>query len=194
MHSEFFVPSSYDQIDCKVFSPDQSHMLAQYLGSPFANELGNNGLLFHDGSSEPDITLSELFDGVFNNHSNASCEVSQQLPLLPEKYSDSAGLGSSSTSNNEVKKVEESTVSQTLNERSNAGEGEGPRINIGTRQRQPQASMLDHYPMGQGIAPRRIRLTLDHEEGETVVCSSDEEVQSAVSKARRIIFLSFFCC
>ncbi|XP_031395175.1 protein NTM1-like 9 [Punica granatum] len=70
----------YDQVDCKIFSPDQSHHqeeLVPYVGSPFANDFGNDhdGLLFQDGTSEQDISLTELLDEVFNNHDD-SCEES----------------------------------------------------------------------------------------------------------------------
>lgn len=47
------------------------------MGSPFANDFGidNNGLLISDGTSEPEISLSDLLDEVFNNHDD-SCEQS----------------------------------------------------------------------------------------------------------------------
>lgn len=72
--SKFSVPC-YDQVDCKVFSPDQSHIHAElpyYMGSPFANDFGNyqDGLLFQDGTSEQDISLSDLLGD--------SCEESSQ--------------------------------------------------------------------------------------------------------------------
>ncbi|KAJ9148181.1 hypothetical protein P3X46_030261 [Hevea brasiliensis] len=67
-------------IDCKVFSPMQSHILADlapYMDSPYA-DFGNdhNGFHFQDGTSEPDVSLTELLGEVFNNNDDYSGEQS----------------------------------------------------------------------------------------------------------------------
>lgn len=48
------------------------------MGSPFPSDFGNynNGLHFQDGTCEQDVSLTELLDGVCNNHYESSCEES----------------------------------------------------------------------------------------------------------------------
>ncbi|XP_065858404.1 protein NTM1-like 9 [Euphorbia lathyris] len=71
-NSDLFKPTP-GEIDYKVFSPMQSHIhedLLNYMGSPYAFDFGDdhNGFHFQDGTSEPDISLSELLGEVFNNN------------------------------------------------------------------------------------------------------------------------------
>lgn len=77
-----------DPADCKVFSSEQTQLQteqAPYMGSPFACDFGNDldGLHFQDGTTEQDISLSDLLDEVFNNQDD-SCEEStgQKNPVL----------------------------------------------------------------------------------------------------------------
>ncbi|CAL1386639.1 unnamed protein product [Linum trigynum] len=77
------------RVDCKVFSPMQPNPYGD-LGLGFepqyANDFGDdlNGLLFQDGTSEQDLSLTELLDEVFNGHDDWSCEVasSEKKPVL----------------------------------------------------------------------------------------------------------------
>ncbi|KAF2290258.1 hypothetical protein GH714_005674 [Hevea brasiliensis] len=78
-NSHLFVPTS-GEIDCKVFSPMQPHIpvdLAHYMDSPYS-DFGNdhNGFHFQDGTSEPDVSLTELLGEVFNNNDEYSAEES----------------------------------------------------------------------------------------------------------------------
>ncbi|XP_040986340.1 protein NTM1-like 9 [Juglans microcarpa x Juglans regia] len=72
-NSTIYEPASC-QIDYIDFSPShpQNHTeLAPYnLGSPFASDFGNDNNTFHSlgDTSEQDISFTELFDEVFNNH------------------------------------------------------------------------------------------------------------------------------
>ncbi|KAL5764379.1 hypothetical protein ACOSQ2_016973 [Xanthoceras sorbifolium] len=64
---------SNGQIDCKVFSPTQSHIhaeLASFMDLPYASDFGSDhhGLHFQDGTGEQDVSLTDLLDEVFNNH------------------------------------------------------------------------------------------------------------------------------
>lgn len=77
-NSHTYEPMS-GEIDCKVFSPMQSHVLADlsyYMDSPYACDFGNdqNGFHFQDGTSEPDVSLTELLGEVFNNNDDYSGE------------------------------------------------------------------------------------------------------------------------
>ncbi|WCJ26674.1 NAC domain-containing protein 14 [Euphorbia peplus] len=74
-NSHLFEPSP-GEIDYKVFSPMQSHVhedLVNYMGSPYVFDFGDdhNGFHFQDGTSEPDISLSELLGEVFNNNDDS---------------------------------------------------------------------------------------------------------------------------
>ncbi|KAG2680602.1 hypothetical protein I3760_11G105800 [Carya illinoinensis] len=72
-NSTIYEPASC-QIDYIDFSPSQPQnhtQLAPYnLGSPFASDFGNDNNTFHSlgDTSEQDISFTELFDEVFNNH------------------------------------------------------------------------------------------------------------------------------
>ncbi|CAK7357512.1 unnamed protein product [Dovyalis caffra] len=71
-------PVSAD-LDCKVFSPMRSHIpadLGYYINSPYASDFGNNqnGFPFQDGTSEQDVSLTELLDDFFNNNDECSGE------------------------------------------------------------------------------------------------------------------------
>lgn len=75
--NQFDMPSNA-QIDCKIFSPVQSQIhpdIAAYMDSPFASDFGNDhfGLNFKDGAGELDVSLTELFDEVFNYQDEFSC-------------------------------------------------------------------------------------------------------------------------
>lgn len=70
--------SRHNQIDDKVGSTLQSHNdtdMGACIGSPFADDFGNdhNGLHFQDGSSEQDVSLSDLLE-VLQKHENYSYE------------------------------------------------------------------------------------------------------------------------
>ncbi|KDP25178.1 hypothetical protein JCGZ_20334 [Jatropha curcas] len=87
-NSHRYEPTSGD-IDCKVFSPVQSHIhadLPYYMDSPYACDFGNdqNGFRFQDGASEPDVSLTELLGEVFNNNDDCSGEelTNQQNPAI----------------------------------------------------------------------------------------------------------------
>ncbi|EEF43485.1 transcription factor, putative [Ricinus communis] len=76
--SNLFEPMT-GEIDCKVFSPmpyDTHAGLAHYMDSPYACDFGNddNGFNFMDGTSEPDVSLTELLGEVFNNNDDYSGE------------------------------------------------------------------------------------------------------------------------
>eukprot|EP00258_Populus_trichocarpa_P017262 XP_006377879.2 protein NTM1-like 9 isoform X3 [Populus trichocarpa] len=65
--------------DCKVFSPMRSQIpvdLGYYMDSPYASDFGNNqnGFSFLDGTSEQDVSLTELLDDYLNNHDDYSGE------------------------------------------------------------------------------------------------------------------------
>ncbi|XP_050228079.1 protein NTM1-like 9 [Mercurialis annua] len=73
-----FEPTS-GEIDCKLFSPMQSHFsadLPNYMDSLYACDFGNNdqSLNFQDGTSEPDVSLAELLGEVFNSNDDYSGE------------------------------------------------------------------------------------------------------------------------
>ncbi|CAI0441854.1 unnamed protein product [Linum tenue] len=78
-----------DQNAGEVFSPMQPNPYGD-LGLGFepqyANDFGDdlNGLLFQDGTSEQDLSLTELLDEVFNGHDDWSCEVasSEKKPVI----------------------------------------------------------------------------------------------------------------
>lgn len=75
--NQFDMPSNA-QIDCKIFSPVQAQIhpdIAAYMDSPFASDFGNDhfGLNFKDGAGELDVSLTELFDEVFNYQDEFSC-------------------------------------------------------------------------------------------------------------------------
>lgn len=80
-NSKFYEPTS-SQIDYKDFSPWDSEIqteLAPFnVGSPFASDFGNDNNAFHfqDGTSEQDISLTEVLDEVFNNHDEYSFDES----------------------------------------------------------------------------------------------------------------------
>ncbi|KAK4801199.1 hypothetical protein SAY86_021686 [Trapa natans] len=62
----------HDQANCQLFCTDRlpdHEELAPDMGSPFANDFGidNSELLFQDGTSEPEISLSDLLDEAFLN-------------------------------------------------------------------------------------------------------------------------------
>ncbi|KAF5734934.1 hypothetical protein HS088_TW15G00431 [Tripterygium wilfordii] len=80
-NSDMYNPM-YDQIDCKVFSPMQSQILAElappYMDLPYASDFGHdhNGLQFQNGTCEEDVSFSDLFDGIFTNNDECSGEES----------------------------------------------------------------------------------------------------------------------
>ncbi|KAK9274973.1 hypothetical protein L1049_022230 [Liquidambar formosana] len=83
--SKLYEPK-HSQIDCKVFSPLQSMMdteLAPFIDSPFAGDFGNchDGLPFQDGTSEPDVSLTELLDGFFKYEEWSAEESNSQKNL-----------------------------------------------------------------------------------------------------------------
>lgn len=84
------------QIDCKVFSPMQSHYaeLAPFMASPYASDFGNSNveLNFQGGTSEQEFDFTELLDEFFNNHDEVCCEDSSiQKDLLLESELQSSG-------------------------------------------------------------------------------------------------------
>ncbi|KAF5729804.1 hypothetical protein HS088_TW20G00169 [Tripterygium wilfordii] len=80
-NSDMYNPMD-DQIDCKVFPPKQSQILAEltppYMDSPYASDFGDdhNWLQFQNGSCEEDVSFSDLFDGSFTNNDECSGEES----------------------------------------------------------------------------------------------------------------------
>ncbi|XAR70082.1 hypothetical protein NMG60_11026829 [Bertholletia excelsa] len=74
-----------DQIDCKVFSSLQSQVqteLGTYVGSPFANDFGNNqdGMYFQDGTSEQDVSFSEILE-ILGNRDEYNYEDSTRVKI-----------------------------------------------------------------------------------------------------------------
>lgn len=79
-YSKFLQPS-FGKIDSPVFSLLQSQIeteLTPCVNSPFSCDFGNdnNGFHFLDGTSEQDVSLTELLDEVFHNHDDFSSEES----------------------------------------------------------------------------------------------------------------------
>ncbi|KAI3469053.1 hypothetical protein Pfo_025716 [Paulownia fortunei] len=75
-----------NQFDDKVLDALQSHNLTDLgacIGSPFADDFGNDptGLHFQDGTSEQDVSLSELLEGL-QNLDNYFCEESTSHKTL----------------------------------------------------------------------------------------------------------------
>ncbi|KAG5235797.1 NAC family protein [Salix suchowensis] len=68
-----------DELDCKVFSPVRSQIPAElgyFMDSLYASDFGNNqnGYSFQDGTSEQDVSLTELLDDFINNQDDCSGE------------------------------------------------------------------------------------------------------------------------
>ncbi|KAJ4851176.1 hypothetical protein Tsubulata_000465 [Turnera subulata] len=68
-NSHPFVPMT-GELDCKVFSPMQSHIetdLGYYIDSPYTSDFGNDHTGFHcqDGINDHDVSLTEFFDEFF---------------------------------------------------------------------------------------------------------------------------------
>ncbi|KAJ6293372.1 hypothetical protein OIU78_025363 [Salix suchowensis] len=68
-----------DELDCKVFSPVRSQIPAElgyFMDSLYASDFGNsqNGFSFQDGTSEQDVSLTELLDDFINNQDDCSGE------------------------------------------------------------------------------------------------------------------------
>ncbi|CAL1373737.1 unnamed protein product [Linum trigynum] len=81
---------TYGRGDFNVFSPMQPHPygdLGLNFDSQYANDFGDdlNGLHFQDGTSEQDVSLTDLLDEVFNGNDEWSCEEasSEKKPGLP---------------------------------------------------------------------------------------------------------------
>ncbi|XP_061984049.1 NAC domain-containing protein 14-like isoform X2 [Populus nigra] len=77
-NSPLYEPMSGEP-DCKVFSPMRSQIpadLGYYMDSPYASDFGNNqnGFSCLDGTSEQDVSLTELLDDYINNHDDYSGE------------------------------------------------------------------------------------------------------------------------
>ncbi|KAF3434159.1 hypothetical protein FNV43_RR25262 [Rhamnella rubrinervis] len=72
-----FLPSAFGQSDSPNFSLLQS-LIDTDMNSPFPCDFGNdnNGLHFLDGTSEQDVSLSDLLDEVFHSNDDSSCEES----------------------------------------------------------------------------------------------------------------------
>ncbi|XP_043715672.1 protein NTM1-like 9 isoform X2 [Telopea speciosissima] len=104
----FYDPTTFEPLDWKIFSPSQSEMCSS-LGLPqmnlaFADDFGNNnnGLVFQDGTSEQDVSISEFLDAVINDQDEYSFEESASLKnskseatvstvILQPKYDDDSG-------------------------------------------------------------------------------------------------------
>ncbi|XP_030472110.1 protein NTM1-like 9 [Syzygium oleosum] len=173
-----------DLADCKVFSPEQTQLQTEqalFMGSPFACDFGNelDRLHFQDGTSEQDISLSDLFPEVFNNNVD-SCEEStsqknsvlgSEAGFVPDAYLsqallevkddrwndslvDERNLATSLGSSGAV--ASNNTIESTGESFNNSGR---PAIKIRTRDSQVPLYSSD-YP-AQGNAPRRIRLQVD---------------------------------
>lgn len=72
---------SCGEIDFQDFPTLQSQIqmeIAPQVGSPFPSDFGNgnNALTFQDGTSEQDISLTELLDEFLNNHDDNSFDES----------------------------------------------------------------------------------------------------------------------
>ncbi|CAN1779404.1 Protein NTM1-like 9 [Linum perenne] len=82
------------EVDYKMFSPMQPQPygdLGLHFDTHYDNDFGNdlNGFHFQDGTSEQDVSLTELLDEVFHNHDDLSCDEtsSEKNPgLLPESF------------------------------------------------------------------------------------------------------------
>lgn len=173
-----------DPVDCKIFSPEQTQLQteqAPYIGSPFACDFGNDldGLHFLDGTSEQDISLSDLLVEVFNNKDD-SCEEStsqknsvlgSEIPFAHQSYLsqslldvkddgwydglvDERNLVDVVTSSGSPGDVASNNMAESTGESFN----EGGRIAIKIR---PRDAEVRPYCVVQGNAPRRLRLGVD---------------------------------
>ncbi|KAL3499124.1 hypothetical protein ACH5RR_041856 [Cinchona calisaya] len=73
---------SSDDLGCKVFSPLPSHNHTEIgcMDSPFADNFGSDyhGMHFQDGTSEQDVSITELLDGLQNNDEYPCAESTSQ--------------------------------------------------------------------------------------------------------------------
>lgn len=78
-NSKFLQPA-FGQSDSPNFSILQS-LVDTEMNSPFACDFGNdnNGLHFLDGTSEQDVSLTDLLDEVFHSHDDCSFEESTDV-------------------------------------------------------------------------------------------------------------------
>ncbi|CAN0840770.1 Protein NTM1-like 9 [Linum grandiflorum] len=81
------------EVDYKMFSPLQPQPygdMGLHFDSHYDNDFGNdlNGFHFQDGTSEQDVSLTELLDEVFHNDDLSCQEASsdKNLGLLPESF------------------------------------------------------------------------------------------------------------
>ncbi|KAF8028083.1 hypothetical protein BT93_E0869 [Corymbia citriodora subsp. variegata] len=175
-----------DPTDCEVIFPEQTQLeteQALYVGSPFACDFGNDldGLLCQDGTSEQDISLSDLLDEVFNNQDD-SCEEStskkytfgSEIPFVPQpdfsqpllevkndRWNDGPvnennwmdAVSSLGPSGHLIVNNMEESTGESFN---NSG---GAAIKIRTRDSQALPYSSDYG--AQGTASRRLRLGVD---------------------------------
>ncbi|XP_030540131.1 protein NTM1-like 9 [Rhodamnia argentea] len=175
-----------DPADCKVFSPEQTHLQTEQapymdMGSPFAFDFGNDldGLHFQDGTSEQDISLSDLWGEVFNNQDDSCVEstsqknsvIGSEIPFVHQGYlsqslldvKDDTWYDGLVDERNLVDGVTSSGDVASNNMAESTGESfnDGGRIAIKIRPRDSEVLPYSSGYVAQGTAPRRLRLGVD---------------------------------
>lgn len=197
--SRFSEPTG-SQIDCKVFSPLQSQIhteLGPYMYSPFGDDFGNdhNEYQFQDGTTEQDVSLTDLLDEFFNNHGECSGEEATSQKNLAVQHDSEMG-GASWLNENvgmDTLQMDMSVYGSESTNREipdNYGNDFVSKTRITTRTRHPENQSTS--TLRQGIAPRRIRLQTELSPvsvssdnfRETSCTEEDGLVQSTVTDAK----------
>lgn len=156
----------------------------------FANDFGNdnNGLEFQDGTSEPDVALSELLSLIQNNneccfketYSQMSTTVRTETPISGpvQTHISASVVGSSSKMENDL---EPSTSGTNVPD---IGSSSRDRPDIKFRTRQLQVDQNSENFMGQGTASRRLHLLIESSSGSAGHADDLKETSSTASEVR----------
>ncbi|CAN1779401.1 Protein NTM1-like 9, partial [Linum perenne] len=90
-HMNSDVEDHVTELTAEEVKPQPYGDLGLHFDTHYDNDFGNdlNGFHFQDGTSEQDVSLTELLDEVFHNHDDLSCDEtsSEKNPgLLPESF------------------------------------------------------------------------------------------------------------
>ncbi|KAG8374499.1 hypothetical protein BUALT_Bualt10G0001200 [Buddleja alternifolia] len=196
-----------NQFEDKVLYALQSQNyidLGAHIGSPFADDFGNNpnGLHFQDGTSEKDVSLSELLEGLQNHENYFYEESSNQKNLVVSSESHLPGQidGVRQTPTN-ICKIHGETDTEMVQEQGQSSPRffqvaasndhslshyavgkDDSSVNITTtgikiRPRQPQSRQSSVNSAIQGTSSRRIRLWVERRR-KSVCCEKSKDANS----------------
>ncbi|KAG8382586.1 hypothetical protein BUALT_Bualt05G0093000 [Buddleja alternifolia] len=199
--------ATYNQFDDKILDTLQLHSYTgsgTCIGSPFADDFGyeQNGLHFQDGTSEQDVSLSELLENL-QNYGESDVKMVQEQGQFPgfsrvapfidnslsnyavEEYDSSFNIVSGSSY-----KQDDSFIYHThpIKDDSNPVRGTGIKI----RSRQPRNRPSPANSTNQGTASRRIRLLMEcgpkskdeEEESESLVTEATKDIVDKTCKSK----------